>query len=298
VKLNVNDIQVGRRHREDLGDVAGLAASMERVGLLHPIVVNSAHELIAGERRLAAAKALHWDEVDATVADNLDDIHAALMAERDENQHRKEFTPSEAAAMAAALEPYERQAADARMKAGRPPVNFTEGTKGRAADKVAEAVGRSRPTLAKAAAVVEAAKAHPGEYEDIRQEMDRTDKVSPAYKELARRQQEDGKPATRLPHRVVIDDPEETTFDSLDDLDPADYPVPDGPAPAEITRTDPVVILSGMIVKLWGGVNSFLVNGTLTKLMQRSAADRRRLTDSIGQLIAELQKLKAKLEKS
>src|SRR5438132_2687400 len=56
--MEVAAIQVGPRHRRDLGDVAGLAASIAEVGLLHPIVVNGAGELIAGGRRLEAAKLL------------------------------------------------------------------------------------------------------------------------------------------------------------------------------------------------------------------------------------------------
>jgi ParB family chromosome partitioning protein len=40
-------IKVGRRHRRDLGDIDGLAASIHDVGLLHLIVINSNGILVA-----------------------------------------------------------------------------------------------------------------------------------------------------------------------------------------------------------------------------------------------------------
>jgi ParB family chromosome partitioning protein len=53
--------------------LAELAASMERAGLLQPIVVRKAedhgYELIAGERRLRAAERLGWTEIGAVIRD-------------------------------------------------------------------------------------------------------------------------------------------------------------------------------------------------------------------------------------
>ncbi len=59
-------------------------------------------------------------------------------------------------AMARALEPAEREAAEERELSGRPSVKFTEGE---AMEKIAAYVGMSRPTLGKAIQVVEAAEA-------------------------------------------------------------------------------------------------------------------------------------------
>jgi hypothetical protein len=38
--IKIFDIKVGRRHRNDLGDIAGLAASIGKIGLLYPIVTS------------------------------------------------------------------------------------------------------------------------------------------------------------------------------------------------------------------------------------------------------------------
>lgn len=90
------------RHRTDLGDIAGLATSMGKIGLLQPIVVTPDMRLVAGERRLAAARSLGWTQIEAKVVDNLTDTGALLRAEADENTYRKALTPTEAESIARA----------------------------------------------------------------------------------------------------------------------------------------------------------------------------------------------------
>ena len=60
VTLPLDLIRIGERHRRDMGDIAGVAASMPELGLLQPVVVRPDGTLIAGERRLHAAKQLGW----------------------------------------------------------------------------------------------------------------------------------------------------------------------------------------------------------------------------------------------
>ena len=50
------------------------------IGLLHPIVIRPDGKLIAGERRLRAAKLLGWTEIPVTVVD-LDDVVRGEFAE-------------------------------------------------------------------------------------------------------------------------------------------------------------------------------------------------------------------------
>jgi len=38
-KVAIADIKIGKRHRRELGDLAGLAASIADVGPSHPIVI-------------------------------------------------------------------------------------------------------------------------------------------------------------------------------------------------------------------------------------------------------------------
>ena len=56
--VNIEDITVKKRVRKDLGDLEPLKDSLRRYGLLNPITLNAKKELIAGERRLQAAKAI------------------------------------------------------------------------------------------------------------------------------------------------------------------------------------------------------------------------------------------------
>ena len=178
--IRIADIRIGNRHRHDLGDIEALAGSIREIGLLHPVVVNSDGMLIAGRRRIEACSFLGWTEIPATVLD-LDSI---IRGEHDENVYRKDFTPSEAVAIAAELEPMEREAAKERKATSNVErVNFTPSETGKALDRVAEAVGMSRPTLTKAREVVEFGD------EELIEEMDRTGKVSGAHKKLIKKRQ-------------------------------------------------------------------------------------------------------------
>lgn len=98
--LALDAIAVGTRHRQDMGDLAALAASIEARGLLQPIGVNKDKLLVFGERRLRAVRMLGWEEIPATIID-LDSI---VQGEWDENELHKAFTPSERVAIARAIE--------------------------------------------------------------------------------------------------------------------------------------------------------------------------------------------------
>jgi len=187
--VNISDIRIGERHRKDLGDVASLAQSIADIGLLHPVVVTPDGTLIAGARRVAACKLLGWQEIPATVVD-LQDI---VRGEHDENALRKDFTPSEAVAIARALEPMEREAAKERQLSTlvqNRSEKFSEREKGEALVKVARTVGMSRITLTKAREVVEAAEQEPELFAPVLEQMDRTGNVHGAYKELKKIQRE------------------------------------------------------------------------------------------------------------
>jgi ParB family chromosome partitioning protein len=102
-----------------MGDIGGLAASMEELGLLQPIVVTPDGTLIAGERRLRAALQLGWTHISISVVD----IDAIVRGEFAENAHRKDFTLSETVAIKRALEPIERAARQAAAGHARGPTS-------------------------------------------------------------------------------------------------------------------------------------------------------------------------------
>ncbi|ADG96522.1 ParB domain protein nuclease [Segniliparus rotundus DSM 44985] len=113
----VADVRVEGRHRRDLGDVSALAASIREVGLIHPVAVTADLRLVAGQRRLEAARLLGWQTVPVTVVASLVEAADLLRAEADENTQRKPFTPTEAEAIASAIEAALRPVAAARRAA-------------------------------------------------------------------------------------------------------------------------------------------------------------------------------------
>ena len=201
VLLPVEEVTVSEDHsRQELGDIESLAATMQEGELYHPIIVNSNNVLIAGYRRLVAAKQLGWAEIPATKLSSLDDALAALKAERDENVQRVNYTMTEAVRLAERLEPLEKEAAKERQResgkkhgkgqtaSGKLPQAKPKRTP-QAGDKVAAAVGVTRRTLDKAKEVVEAATADPEKYGDLQEAMDKKGKVAGVHKTLQLRRQ-------------------------------------------------------------------------------------------------------------
>jgi N6-adenosine-specific RNA methylase IME4 len=189
-----------------MGDIAALAQDIAEIGLLHPIVIRPDGVLIAGERRLRACRELGWPEIPVTEVD----IASLARGELAENTQRKDFLPSEAVAIAAAIEEEEKRLAKERMVAGKPLSNLD---KGRATDKTAAKVGKARTSLSKAKAVVEAAKAEPDKFGKLLADMDRTGRVDGPYKRLAVARQADAIKAEvpplpgKGPYRVIVVDP-------------------------------------------------------------------------------------------
>ncbi|MCP4546647.1 MAG: ParB N-terminal domain-containing protein [bacterium] len=91
MKLPIDDIEIGPRFRKDMGDLEGLAASIEREGLLQPIGINLAKELVFGHRRLNACRLLGWTDIFVVVVD----VTSIIAGEYEENEVRKDFSVSE-----------------------------------------------------------------------------------------------------------------------------------------------------------------------------------------------------------
>lgn len=212
------------RVRRDLGDIAGLAKSIRRDGLLHPIVVSPRGELICGRRRLEAWRLL--DRWDSPIPVHVVDIDLVARGEFAENMIRKELTPSEAVELMLRLRPAAAEAARERqVLLGRhhgelPPgvtpsvqLSGCEHFKGESRNAVALFTGRSARTLAKAHEVVKAAKEDPVRCGRLQDDMDRSGKVDAPYRRLQVIRQVDlirAEPPplpSRGPYRVIVVDP-------------------------------------------------------------------------------------------
>jgi ParB-like nuclease domain len=98
--LPIDSIKIGKRFRQENGDIPALARSIEAVGLLHAVVVTPSNELVCGERRIEAARLLGWQEIPVRVVN----IEAIVFGEQAENELRKDFTVSERVAIGRAVE--------------------------------------------------------------------------------------------------------------------------------------------------------------------------------------------------
>lgn len=97
--VTVDSIVIGARHRKDAGDLDALAASIDQLGLLQPVTVTPDRVLVCGWRRLEAVKRLGWKSIKVWVRSGISDPVTALLAERDENTQRKDYTPLEREAL-------------------------------------------------------------------------------------------------------------------------------------------------------------------------------------------------------
>lgn len=89
--------------RSDLGNMHDLRESMRKHGLISPITLTQNHELLAGYRRLQAAKELGWREIDCHLI-NARTRLAKFEIETEENILRKAFTADEMERVAASRE--------------------------------------------------------------------------------------------------------------------------------------------------------------------------------------------------
>jgi ParB family chromosome partitioning protein len=99
MEIELEYIAVKSNPRTDFGPIDELAASIKEKGIIEPLVVkktgDNAYELVAGERRLRAAKAVGLENVPVSVREGDDtDIEEVKLIE---NIHRKDFNPIEEA---------------------------------------------------------------------------------------------------------------------------------------------------------------------------------------------------------
>jgi ParB family chromosome partitioning protein len=96
VQVPLNNIIVKKRIRKEMGDIVALAESMKRYGQMNPIVLNSRNQLVAGGRRLEAARYLGWLTINAVIVD-INDSLPMLEYEVEENLQRQNFSSEELA---------------------------------------------------------------------------------------------------------------------------------------------------------------------------------------------------------
>src|SRR5262245_61828938 len=106
--IRCDAVNVGDRHRKDMGDLQRLAESAKACGgIFQPIVVRrdgKLYKLLAGERRFRVTRdLLHNATIPAVIVQAKTRL-AELLIERDENNTHKPFNPVEAAELGMEIE--------------------------------------------------------------------------------------------------------------------------------------------------------------------------------------------------
>ena len=92
--MKTNEIKTKTQVRKDMGDLTELKNSIKENGILQPLLVDKDNNLIAGHRRLAAAKEMELEEVPVQVIDVTNGDRVAII-QLVENIHRKDLDPIE-----------------------------------------------------------------------------------------------------------------------------------------------------------------------------------------------------------
>jgi ParB family transcriptional regulator, chromosome partitioning protein len=115
-QIPIDQISIGVRRRQKLGNLHSLARSISARGLLHPIIVRNHNELVAGQRRLEACKQLGWKTIPARSLENLNDEELREI-EFEENDQRLALADFESSK--ARLAQIRQAEADLRAKVGK-----------------------------------------------------------------------------------------------------------------------------------------------------------------------------------
>ena len=94
MQLPIESIKIRKRVRKDLGDLTPLINSLRKYGLISPILIDPDYELIAGHRRLEAAKRLGWKTIEVLILNSDSDIQK-LEIELEENIQRRNLSSDE-----------------------------------------------------------------------------------------------------------------------------------------------------------------------------------------------------------
>ena len=119
LERKIDSITIGVRHRQDLGDLAALAASMDTLGMLQPITITPDGLLVCGRRRLEAARQLGWPTIKVWVRSGISGELTYLLAQQHENSMRKPLSPLEAESLFREIQNLQREEARLRQEATR-----------------------------------------------------------------------------------------------------------------------------------------------------------------------------------
>jgi len=164
-RLPIDAIIVGDRLREDFGDIASLATSIQTWGLIHPLTVDFDNNLVAGERRLRAMRQLGYTEIEVRRWENLTKSERREL-ELEENLQRKDLSAFERSKNLAELATVAKIVDRETEKSGRtqsdqPNSRPQNNPKAGSSRRVSERISVPKSTIRKAEKHVVAAETYP-----------------------------------------------------------------------------------------------------------------------------------------
>jgi N6-adenosine-specific RNA methylase IME4 len=210
----ISEIQFGKRVRQDPGEIDSLAKSIDRWGLLQPVLIGPDNSLGDGWRRCEAWQLLGRKSIPIPVYVHDFDRIARREIEIEANLRRKQFSWSEKVAIYQAVRPRIEAEAEqrkkSRLKRGQESSDQETcliGTKGQTRDLIAAYCGEaSGRTLEKAVAVIESGDPN------LIARLNKTGRVDGVFKLLqtqleAERVAKELPPLPTGPFRVIVADP-------------------------------------------------------------------------------------------
>lgn len=280
-EIQIDQIDVGKRYRQDYGDIDSLMESIREHGLLSPITLVPGNTLLCGGRRLEACKRLGWSSVPFQMAADREDAIAFIKAERAENTERKDMTPSELMAIAAEIErleaPKARERQVSSLKRGDVPPSGSSEPNGatRTNEVVADAVGLSTAQYKRIKHIVGVA--------------DGTIPTDPTIREVAIKARDDmdtGKTTIRGAYNQV----HEARKGEAAKPEPAAPPRPTKPGP-KVRHLDSLDRVSNTIAGIAMATKN--ITELDSSVTQEEAA---RLTDGLSESIRELKRINSLLK--
>lgn len=155
-----DSIWSGRRHRQDMGEMDPLVASVDRNGLWQPITIAPNGMLICGARRLLAVRTLGWKTVKVWVRSGISTRLGELLAEQDDNLLHKPLTATEQESLYRELKELMSEDAARRQEATRFTAKGENPRSHGAAESAAPSPGGGGDTRAQAALMVTGRASH------------------------------------------------------------------------------------------------------------------------------------------
>jgi len=161
VEVKPSEIKVGKRAREDVGNIGKLTDSIKRLGLLQRIGITEDKELVYGLRRLEAWRNAMGDKPIPVEIVEPEDEKERRMMELVENVRRLNLSWQEEAELVAEIDRLGREIHGEQPKGGRPRENSSDSEEFWSQKKTARTLGISEGKVADSLLLVEGMEENP-----------------------------------------------------------------------------------------------------------------------------------------